>query len=108
MSKLHPENNKLWQRPRSSFFSTENTWYCNEPVGEKKLTVFMSELIKSAALSDLHKPFNSRNHFIKEYVWASPDNGSYCVTMCEKSIPLKMNLSCLGAHDNVKWAVLGH
>ena len=26
----------------------------------------------------------------------------------QKSIPLKMILSCLRAHDNVKWAVPGH
>ena len=32
---------------------------------------------------------------------------AYCHDM-QKSIPLTMNLSCLGAHDNVKWAVLGH
>jgi hypothetical protein len=31
----------------------------------------------------------------------------YCHDV-QKSIPLKMNLSCLGAHENVKWAVLGH
>ena len=60
MSRLHPENNKLWQRPRASFFSTNDIWYCNEPVGEKKLTVFMSELSKSAPLSQIYT-----NHSIR-------------------------------------------
>ena len=60
MSKLHPENNKLWQRHRASFFSMDDTWYCNEPAGEKKLTVFMSELSKSAALSQIYT-----NHSIR-------------------------------------------
>ena len=60
MSRLHPENNKLWQRPRASFFSTDDIWYCNEPVGEKKLTVFMSELSKSAPLSQIYT-----NHSIR-------------------------------------------
>jgi hypothetical protein len=38
----------------------DDTWYCNEPVGEKKLTVFMSELSKSAALSQIYT-----NHSIR-------------------------------------------
>jgi hypothetical protein len=38
----------------------DDTWYCNEPVGKKKLTVFMSELSKSAALSQIYT-----NHSIR-------------------------------------------
>lgn len=60
VSKLHLEYNRLWQRPRSSFYSTDDTWYCNEPVGEKKLTVFMSDLSKSATLSHIYT-----NHSIR-------------------------------------------
>lgn len=59
LSKLHPENNRLWQRPRASFYSMDDIWYCNEPVGEK-LTVFMSDLSKSAALSQIYT-----NHSIR-------------------------------------------
>ncbi|XP_063443130.1 uncharacterized protein LOC134723448 [Mytilus trossulus] len=58
--KLNPENNRLWQRPRSSFYSTDDTLYCHEPVGEKKLTVFMSDLSKSANLSQIYT-----NHSIR-------------------------------------------
>ena len=48
--------------------------------------------------------------WIYSHFSAYPGKGEiwpYCHDV-QKSIPLKMNLSCLGAHENVKWAVLGH
>ncbi|KAK3096716.1 hypothetical protein FSP39_002629 [Pinctada imbricata] len=51
ISKLHPGNARIWQRPKDTFNAEDQIWYCNVPVGEKKLSSFMSGLSKSVGLS---------------------------------------------------------
>lgn len=36
ISKLHPECDKLWQRPLESFVDSDSVWFYNARVGEKK------------------------------------------------------------------------
>ena len=49
-------NFNLWQRLKDSYVEDDKTWYANVPVGEKKLSAFMSDLSKAAGLS--HKCTN--------------------------------------------------
>lgn len=51
--KLNPNNNRLWQRSKSAFsnLDEEETWYVNSPIGEKKLSTFMSDLSTAVGLS---------------------------------------------------------
>ena len=51
---------RLWQKPRDSFLSGDAIWYCNMPVGEKKLKGFMSTL---STVSGLSKSYT--NHSIR-------------------------------------------
>ena len=52
--RLHPSNDRLWQKPLDSFPVDRDVWYCNMPIGEKKLSVFMSELSKKCNLSQIY------------------------------------------------------
>ncbi|KAK3086405.1 hypothetical protein FSP39_017969 [Pinctada imbricata] len=62
LSKLHPYNDRevLWQRPKDSYVADDTTCYANVPVGEKKLSAFMSDLSKAAGLSQKYT-----NHSIR-------------------------------------------
>lgn len=51
LSKLNPLNNKLWQKPKDSFISEDNVWYCNIPVGQKTLQSYMSKMSTLCELS---------------------------------------------------------
>ena len=52
MSKLHPENDALWQAPRESFCVTDIVWYSNtRPIGKNSLAKTMSKISKLAQLS---------------------------------------------------------
>jgi len=37
ISKLCPERNDLWQRPKESFDKSDTAWYCNAPLGKTSL-----------------------------------------------------------------------
>ena len=50
VSKLNPECDKFWQRPRDSFFEEQPIWYCNVPVGQKTLSSFMTNICKALNL----------------------------------------------------------
>ncbi|XP_021339929.1 uncharacterized protein LOC110441157 [Mizuhopecten yessoensis] len=54
VSKLNPENDSLWQRSVASFVEDEPIWYCNSPVGVKKMGTFMSDLSKLCDLSQIY------------------------------------------------------
>ncbi|XP_061190714.1 uncharacterized protein LOC133198711 isoform X2 [Saccostrea echinata] len=54
LAKLHPDCDKLWQRPRDVFSDSDSTWYCNIPVGEKKLSKFLSTLSRATNLSKVY------------------------------------------------------
>jgi hypothetical protein len=51
---------RLWQRPKDSFLDSDAVWYCNAPVGEKKLKTFLSSLSKATNLSKVYT-----NHSIR-------------------------------------------
>jgi hypothetical protein len=57
---LNPKNNRLWQKPLDSFSVESEVWYCNVPIGAKKLSVFMSELSEKCNLSQIYT-----NHSIR-------------------------------------------
>ncbi|VDI46488.1 Hypothetical predicted protein [Mytilus galloprovincialis] len=58
--RLHPSNDRLWQKPLDSFSTETDVWYYNMPLGEKKLSTFMSELSKKCKLSIVYT-----NHSIR-------------------------------------------
>lgn len=60
ISKLHPECDKLWQRPLESFVDSDSVWFYNARVGEKKLSTFLSRISKAAGLSKIYT-----NHSIR-------------------------------------------
>ena len=53
LSKLHPELDSLWQRPKEAVptDSTDNVWYCKVPVGKNTLGNFMKNISRAAGLS---------------------------------------------------------
>ncbi|XP_066931350.1 uncharacterized protein [Clytia hemisphaerica] len=50
-SKLNSSNNKLWQKPKDSFCSEENVWFCNIAVGQRSLSNFMTKMSAICELS---------------------------------------------------------
>ena len=50
-SKLNDKCERLWQRPKNSFFEADTTWYCASPIGEKTLSSFMGNLSSQLNLS---------------------------------------------------------
>jgi integrase len=58
--RLHPSNERLWQRPLDSFSENSPVWYCNSGVGEKTLSRFMSRLSKSCGLSLIYTNHSMR------------------------------------------------
>jgi hypothetical protein len=51
LSKLHPNNDYLWQRPRDSYLESEVVWYCDAKVGVNKLRSFMPTISSFLRLS---------------------------------------------------------
>lgn len=45
---------RLWQRPTEGFLESDAVWFCNVPVGEKKLRSFLSSLTKATNLSKVY------------------------------------------------------
>ena len=60
LSKLHPQQQSLWQRPKET--ATENTesWYCNVPLGKNTLGDLMKSISREANLSQIYT-----NHSIR-------------------------------------------
>ena len=50
MSKLHPDNTCLWQRPADSF-DNDSAWYLRIPVGKNTLSHMMKVICKQAGVS---------------------------------------------------------
>ncbi|XP_066912491.1 uncharacterized protein [Clytia hemisphaerica] len=59
-SKLNSSNNKLWQKPKDSFCSEENVWFCNIAVGQRSLSNFMT---KMSAICELSTKYT--NHSVR-------------------------------------------
>ncbi|KAK3088834.1 hypothetical protein FSP39_024307 [Pinctada imbricata] len=57
---LNKNCDRLWQRPRDTFSSSDESWYCNAPIGEKTLAMFMTNLSKQCMLSKAYT-----NHSIR-------------------------------------------
>jgi hypothetical protein len=51
LSKLHPENKFLWQRPKRSVTTSASCWYDNMKVGVNKINKFMKILSEKCILS---------------------------------------------------------
>ena len=44
ISKLNPNQDSLWQRPKQNVSENDSTWYCNVPYGEKHLGSMLSHM----------------------------------------------------------------
>ena len=73
VSKLNPNCEKLWQRPKDEFCDDDQIWYNNVPVGEKTLGRFMSVLSKKCDLSETYS-----NHSIRAICATILAKNSYC------------------------------
>lgn len=51
LSKLHPNNPYLWQRPKQTYCDEESTWYCDMKIGVNKWKSFMPEIANILKLS---------------------------------------------------------
>jgi hypothetical protein len=51
MSKLHPENRFLWQRPKKVFSESSQIWYDNQKCGVNTVGKFMNKISEVAKLS---------------------------------------------------------
>ena len=51
ISKLHPDEKSLWQRPRENVLEFSTSWFCRVPVGEKALGKMMATLSAKYSLS---------------------------------------------------------
>ena len=60
VSKLHPEQERLWCKSRSSFKEDDDTWYTKTPVGVNSLQKFLPRLSEKCGLSQIYK-----NHCIR-------------------------------------------
>ena len=60
LSKLHPENNRLWQRPRDTFCENDSVWYTKQGIGKDSLSSFLTKLSKACCLSKIYT-----NHSIR-------------------------------------------
>ncbi|XP_062603966.1 uncharacterized protein LOC134265768 [Saccostrea cucullata] len=60
ITKLNPENTRLWQRPRETFLDSDPIWYTKQPCGKDSLSSFMSKLSKKCDLSRIYT-----NHSIR-------------------------------------------
>lgn len=60
ISKLNPDRNDFWQRPRDVFNQEDEVWYLNSAVGKNTLSNFMTDISKLGNLSREYK-----NHSIR-------------------------------------------
>ena len=51
VSKLHPDNNALWQYPSNSFTDQDSVWYTRAPLGKNAFSGMMANISKLAKLS---------------------------------------------------------
>lgn len=60
LSKLHPDNNRLWQRPKDTFSDNDSVWYTKQGLGRDSISSFMTKLSKACNLSKIYT-----NHSIR-------------------------------------------
>jgi hypothetical protein len=51
LSKLHPDNPNMWQRPKNRILEGVDVWYDNSPIGKNTLYNFMANVSRRAGLS---------------------------------------------------------
>ncbi|CAC5375819.1 unnamed protein product [Mytilus coruscus] len=51
LSKLHPRNNDLWQKPVDQFTDSQDVWYYNQSLGKNTLSSLMRTISQQARLS---------------------------------------------------------
>lgn len=71
LSKLHPDNDALFQRPRPTI-PAEGPWYCNAPVGIKTLGKMMADISEKAGLSQRYT-----NHCVRATTCVQLDRAGY-------------------------------
>ena len=72
MSKLNPDSNCLWQRPKKKVHNADPVWYDNSPVGRDPLNNTMKNLSANAGPSMVYK-----NHSIRATVVTKLDNKGF-------------------------------
>lgn len=60
LSKLHPECEDLWQRPKDSSCPDDLSWFCKAPLGKNTLSSMMATISKQGQLSQRYT-----NHCIR-------------------------------------------
>ena len=60
LSKLHPNQDRLWCYPKDSYDSNDECWFTMKPVGVNTLRLFLSDLSKKCGLSQVYT-----NHSIR-------------------------------------------
>lgn len=73
LSKLNPNDPRLWQKPRQGFIDYEDPeWYYAQPVGHDPLETFMEKLSIKLQLSDVYT-----NHCIRATCMQILDNAGF-------------------------------
>ena len=79
LSKLHPQCDSLWQRPRLIFSENDDIWFSNSRLGQKTLASFMPYVSKNITLSQLYTNHSvrttgitalNRSHFGQKQIMA--------------------------------------
>ena len=52
MSKLHPDQNRLWQSPKECVKWDDKVWFQNNKLGKNRIQQLMPTLVKQAKLED--------------------------------------------------------
>ena len=71
-TKLHPELDSLWQRPKKFVKNSDKTWFDKAPIGRDPLNNAMKQLSKNAKLSQEYK-----NHSIRATVVTNLDTKGF-------------------------------
>ena len=60
LAKREPRCDALWQKPKnhnaSSFYSTDEVWFCNAPMGQHKLENLLTVMCRKAGLTHVYTP----------------------------------------------------
>lgn len=72
LSKLHPQNDNLWQIPCTSFCEDLNTWYQNKNLGHNQLSTFMKKISKACRLDTIYT-----NHCLRVTTCSTLDNSGF-------------------------------
>lgn len=60
LSKLHPDNKYIWQRPKRNYQQSCVPWYDNQKIGINKIGTFMKTMCEVAGLSKIYSNHSPR------------------------------------------------